>query len=165
MTLLLVRKPAVDTRLLVRGKRFSSICAMDVTGIVDVFTTKGSVNADTFCDFVESDLALKLMPFDGKIPRSVVLMDNVKFHHSSQVLAAIEGTGALVHFLPPYSPDLNPAEEVFSKSSTSFSRMMRSLKVQLRRSLMISFYKGFVQSQRMIAMVTLSMQDTHDAVM
>ena len=115
MTLLLVGKPAVDTRLLVRGKRFSSICAMDVSGIVDVFTTKGSVNADTFCDFVERDLAPKLMPFDGKNPRSVVLMDNVKFHHSSQVLAAIEGTGALVHFLPPYSPDLNPAEEVFSK--------------------------------------------------
>ena len=42
---------------------------------------------------------------------------------------------------------------------------MRSLKVQLRRSLMISFCKGFVQSQRMIAMVTLSMQDMHDAVM
>ena len=41
---------------------------------------------------------------------------------------------------------------------------MRSLKVQLRRSLMISFYKGFVQSQWMIVMVTLSMQDTHDAV-
>lgn len=104
----------MDTRLLVRGKRFSSICAMDFSGIVDVFTTKGSVNADIFCDFIERNLVPKLMPFDGKNPRSVVLMDNVKFHHCSQVLAAIEGTGALVHFLPPYSPDLNPAE-VFSK--------------------------------------------------
>ena len=100
---------------MVRGKRFSSICAMDFSGIVDVFTTKGSANADIFSDFIERNLVPKLMPFDGKNPRSVVLMDNVKFHHCSQVLAAIEGTGALVHFLPPYSPDLNPAEEVFSK--------------------------------------------------
>ena len=50
---------------------------------------------------IERDLAPKLMPFDGKNPRSVVLMDNVKFHHCTEVLAAIEGTGALVHFLPP----------------------------------------------------------------
>ena len=57
-----------------RGKRFSSICAMDVSGIVDVFTTKGSVNADAFCGFIERDLVPKLMPFDGKNPRSVVLM-------------------------------------------------------------------------------------------
>ena len=113
MMLLLVRKPGVDAWLLVRGKRFSSICAMDFSGIVDVFTTKGSVNADIFCDFIERNLVPKLRPFDGKNPRSVVLMDNVKFHHCSQVLAAIEGTGALVRFLPPYSPDLNPAEEVF----------------------------------------------------
>ena len=43
----------MDARLLVRGKRFSSICAIDFSGIVDVFTTKGSVNADIFCDFIE----------------------------------------------------------------------------------------------------------------
>ena len=75
----------MDTRLLVRGKRFSSICAMDVSGIVDVFTTKRRGNADTFCDFIERDLAPKLMAFDGKNRRSVVLMDNVKFHHCSHV--------------------------------------------------------------------------------
>ena len=74
-----------------------------------------AVSTDIFCDFIERNLVPKLMPFDGKNPRSVVLMDNVKFHRCSQVLAAIEGTGALVHFLPPYSPDLNPAEAVFSK--------------------------------------------------
>ena len=143
----------MDTRLLVREKRFSSVCAMDVSGIVDVFTTKGSVNAALpLCDFFKRDFAPKLMRFDGKNPRSVVLMDNVKFHHCSQALAAIEGTGVLVHFLPPCSPDLNPAEKVFSKSSTFFSRIMRSLKVQLR-NLMISFYRGFVPSQRMIAVV------------
>ena len=68
----------------------------------------------------------------------------------------------MVHFLPPYLPDLNPVEEVFSKIKYFFSRMMRSLKVQLRK---ISFYRDFVLSQQMIAMVTLSMQDTHDAAM
>ena len=42
--------------------------------------------------------------------------------------------------------------------------MMRSLKVQLRRSLMISFYSDFVLLQQMIATVTLSMQDMCDVV-
>ena len=68
-----------------------------------------------FCDFIERDILPKLMPFDGNNPRSIVLMDNVRFHHCSDVIAAIESAGALVHFLPPYSPDLDPAEEVFSK--------------------------------------------------
>ena len=102
------------------GQREEVLFNLDFSGIVDVFTTKGSVNADIFCDFIERNLVPKLMPFDGKTPRSVVLMDNVKFHHCSQVLAAIEGTGALVHFLPPYSPDLNPAEEVFFKNKVLF---------------------------------------------
>ena len=39
-------------------------------------------------------------------------MDNASIHHVEKV---IEQTGAIIQFLPPYSPDLNPAEEVFSK--------------------------------------------------
>ena len=110
-----VGKPAVDTRLLLRGKRFSSICAVGLDGILGIYTTKGSINADVFSDFLDRDVVPKLMPFNGNNPKSIVLMDNASIHHCSEVIATIENAGALLHFLPPYSPDLNPAEEVFSK--------------------------------------------------
>ena len=42
-------------------------------------------------------------------------MDNAAIHHVSCVVPRIQQTGAILCFLPPYSPDLNPVEEVFSK--------------------------------------------------
>ena len=42
-------------------------------------------------------------------------MDNASIHHVDEVTELIIQTGALLHFLPPYSPDLNPVEQVFSK--------------------------------------------------
>ena len=42
-------------------------------------------------------------------------MDNASIHHIAEVADLILHTGALLHFLPPYSPDLNPVEQVFSK--------------------------------------------------
>ena len=47
--------------------------------------------------------------------RSVVILDNASIHHVDGVVDLIESTGALVFFLPPYSPDLNAIEEAFSK--------------------------------------------------
>ena len=55
------------------------------------------------------------MPFNGINPRSVVLLDNASIHHTHRPIELIESVGALVHFIPPYSPDLDPVEELFSK--------------------------------------------------
>ena len=48
-------------------------------------------------------------------PRSVVVMDNASIHHVDKVVALIEEVGAIVIYLPPYSPDIMPIEECFSK--------------------------------------------------
>ena len=45
----------------------------------------------------------------------MVILDNCSIHHIVEIVRSIEDVGALVHFLPPYSPDLNPIEETFSK--------------------------------------------------
>lgn len=55
------------------------------------------------------------MPFDGYNPNSVVVLDNASIHHTENVIHTLESIGVLVLFLPPYSPDLNPIEEAFSK--------------------------------------------------
>ena len=56
-----------------------------------------------------------LNPFNWSNYHSVVIMDNASIHHVHGVVDLIESQGARLIFLPPYSPDLNPLEEVFSK--------------------------------------------------
>lgn len=48
-------------------------------------------------------------------PGDIVVMDNLASHKSDAVRTAIESVGAELLFLPPYSPDLNPIEQVFAK--------------------------------------------------
>ena len=56
-----------------------------------------------------------MLPFDGDNPWSVLVMDNVAIHHVEAVIDRLTAAGILIQFLPPYSPDLNPTEEAFSK--------------------------------------------------
>ena len=73
------------------------------------------MNGDIFEDFVRTTLLPILMPFNGINSHSVVIMDNCSVHHLERVLEMITSVGALIRFLPPYRPDLNPIELVFSK--------------------------------------------------
>ena len=88
---------------------------MSMAGVLDCHITHGTVNGDTFYDFVEEVLLPHLMPFNGKNPHSVVILDNCSIHHIDEVVDMIHEVGALVHFLPRYSPDFNPIESLFSK--------------------------------------------------
>lgn len=107
--------PATADTLLVRGRRYSAIAAMAFDGIVDVHITGGSVDGDRFCEFIEKNLLPQLLPFNGVNGRSVVIMDNASIHHTERATALIEEIGAIPIFLPPYSPDIMPIEECFSK--------------------------------------------------
>ena len=105
----------VDYRLFAYGKRISAIRVMTSRGIEDTYLVEGNVNATKFLQFIQHCLLPILLPFDGDNPRSVVVLDNASIHHVEAVTELISSTGALVRFLPPYSPDLNPIEEAFSK--------------------------------------------------
>ena len=110
--------PPVDHRLLVRGTRYSAITAISIKGVQDVVLVEGSVNGQVFTNFVKDSLIPILQPFNCTNPNSIVVMDNASIHHVDTVAEHILQTGALLHFLPPYSPDLNPVEQVFSKVKT-----------------------------------------------
>lgn len=69
----------------------------------------GPVNGDIFRTYVEHVLAPTLKTGD------IVVMDNLGSHKSQAVRKAIREAGAHLLFLPPYSPDLNPIEQAFSK--------------------------------------------------
>ena len=53
-----------------------------------------------------------MYPFPG--PNSVIIMDNARIHHNSELINIVQELGGKVEFLPPYSPDLNPIERSFS---------------------------------------------------
>ncbi len=101
--------PLCDQHLLVRG-----IPVVSTAGVHDVYLAEGSVDGHKFADFVESCLPPVLNPFNGINLRSVVIMDNASIHHVDAIQHLIEGAGTRLIFLPPYSPDLNPVEGVFS---------------------------------------------------
>lgn len=113
-------KPARNQTFLVRGERISAIACMSTAGLLDVKTFKGTATGELFYHFVQSHLLPHLMPFNGTNLHSVVILDNCSIHHIPEVVASIQDVGTLVLFLPPYSPDLNPIEELFSKVKTTF---------------------------------------------
>lgn len=106
---------AVVYNLNVSGKRISAIPVLTTRGIENVYTTTGSVNGETFEQFVVECILPIILPFNGSNPRSVLVMDNASVHHVERIEEIITGVGAKILYLPPYSPDLMPLEEVFSK--------------------------------------------------
>ena len=69
----------------------------------------GPINGERFLAWVEQFLVPTLKPSD------VVVLDNLGSHKGKAVRAAIRAAGARLLFLPKYSPDLNPIEQLFSK--------------------------------------------------
>jgi len=101
-------------RFLSRGKRISAIAAICTEGLIDVELTTGSVNGDKFFDFVRGSLIPNMHPFNGTAAKSIAILDNCSIHHVDEVKKVFEDAGILLLFLPPYSPDLNPIEQMFS---------------------------------------------------
>jgi transposase len=82
---------------------------MRLSGVTATLAFPGATNTDVFESYVEQVLVPELKPGD------VVIWDNVKPHLSEDAIEAVETAGAQVVPLPPWSPDLTPIEEMFSK--------------------------------------------------
>ena len=80
--------------------------------VVAPLVLAGAMNGAAFLSWVEQFLVPDLKPGD------IVIMDNLSAHKVAGVAAAIEAAGAERLLLPPYSPDLNPIEMMFSKLKT-----------------------------------------------
>jgi transposase len=84
-------------------------CGMRLSGAMAALAFAGATDTAMFETYVEEVLVPELRPGD------VVIWDNVKPHQSEEAIEAVEAAGARVVPLPPYSPDLTPIEEMFSK--------------------------------------------------
>jgi len=85
------------------------VAGLRVEGLTAAAVFDGPLDNPTFLAYVEQVLVPTLRPGD------VVVLDNLAMHKQAAVQAAIEGAGARLRFLPPYSPDLNPIEQAFAK--------------------------------------------------
>lgn len=85
------------------------IAGLRCFGLTAPFVIDRPMNRRIFEAYVETQLAPTLSAGD------VVILDNLAAHKSPKAEAAIKARGAWMLFLPPYSPDLNPIEMVFSK--------------------------------------------------
>ena len=88
---------------------FTFIAALRHDRVTAPFVLEGAMNGETFLAYIEQFLAPTLKKGD------IVFMDNVSVHKVDGVEEAIEACGAIPFYLPPYSPDFNPIEQLFSK--------------------------------------------------
>jgi len=103
----------VGYTLSIRGKRLSAITALSTRGIEDIKITEGTVDGDFFVHPFEHTLLPILEPFNGSNARSIVVLDNASVHYVSRVAELIHGVGALLRFLPAYSPDFSAIRRGF----------------------------------------------------
>jgi transposase len=90
-------------------KTTTFIGALRSTGLTAPAVFDGAINGASFLAYVKQILVPTLRPGD------IVVLDNLSSHKIEGVREAIEAAGAELRYLPPYSPDLNPIEQLFAK--------------------------------------------------
>ena len=90
-------------------KTTTFVAGLRTSGMVAPMVLDGPINGEFFQAYVDQVLLPELRHGD------IVVMDNLGSHKGAGVKEAIEGVGASLLYLPPYSPDLNPIENAFAK--------------------------------------------------
>ena len=90
-------------------KTTTVVAALRGTGLTAPMVLDGPMTGPAFLAYVQQVLVPTLEPGD------IVVLDNLPAHRIGDVRAAIRAAGAQFFLLPPYSPDLNPIEQVFAK--------------------------------------------------
>jgi transposase len=85
------------------------VAGLKQSGVVAPLLLDGPMTGTALCAYVQQFLAPALAPGD------VVVLDNLAAHKVDGVRQAIAAVGASILYLPPYSPDLNPIEQLFAK--------------------------------------------------
>jgi transposase len=110
------------------------IAAIRAAGTTACMSVDAATDGDVFLAYVRAVLVPTLQPDD------IVVMDNLSAHKNERVRALIEQAGATLEYLPPYSPDMNPIEQMWSKLKAS----LRAAKARTSRTLHHAITKALV---------------------
>jgi len=108
------------------------ISSVRLDGSTDCMVVDGATTKDIFKAYVEQILLPTLKAGD------VVVMDNLSAHKNQETIDLIESVGAELWYLPPYSPDLNPIEKMWSKIKS----ILRTLKARTEKALINAIAKA-----------------------
>ncbi len=134
-----------DRRPVNRGKNQTIVAALTMQGIQAHRIMDGAMTAERFNDWVITELVPCLRP------DQVVVLDNLRAHHSRTALDAILGAGCHYLHLPPYSPEYNPIEQAWSKMKTMLRKLALRAVVPLRNGI-VSALKS-ITSENAIAWI------------
>lgn len=107
---------AVDSAPLTKPKNTTILSSIQLDGEDRHTTFSGGTTAEKFMQYLEHDL----LPYLGK--EAVLIMDNMKTHHAKAVKVLLKQRNVRYLYLPPYSPDLNPIEKLWSKVKASLRK-------------------------------------------
>jgi transposase len=107
------------------GKNVTLLASITREGLGPCLAVEGSTTREVFETYLECVLAPTLKP------GQMVLMDNLSAHKGGRVKEIVESAGCELLYLPPYSPDLNPIEQAFSK----VKGLMRRAEARTREAL------------------------------
>lgn len=117
------------------GPNVSVLATLDLTGLTAPMTVDGALDRDVFRVYVQDILGPTRRPGD------VVVMDNLSVHKGPEIAELVQGRGARLVYLAPYSPDDNPIEQAWSKLKTG----LRYAKARTREALDAAL-KGALQT-------------------
>lgn len=119
-------------------KVMTAVAAIRLDGLAAPFTIDCPMDGEVFAVYVQRVLAPVLARGD------VVVMDNLTAHKGAQIKQLIEAAGATVLYLPPYSPDFNPIEMIWSK----VKRVLRTIAARTVDALHQAFGQAFAAVTR-----------------
>ena len=115
------------------GKSMTILSSIRLDGTIIPVFFAGAVNRERFKDYLKEHLVPKLNPGD------IVIMDNLRTHKVNGVATLIKSAGAFSIYLPPYSPDLNPIEEMWSKIKAYLRKVKARVSDKLEQAVIDAF--------------------------
>ena len=109
------------------------ISSVRLDGSTAAMEIDGPTDSVVFREYVRRVLAPTLLPGD------IVVLDNLRAHYDAEALALIEDRDAAVKFLPPYSPDYNPIEKMWSK----IKNLLRGMAARTQEELSAAITQAF----------------------
>lgn len=116
-----------------RGNYYSLISAIGLDRVKAALYRRWATNGEIFLTFIRHSLVPQLQVDD------IVLMDNINFHKAPAVKEAIESVGARLLFLPPYSPDFSPIENMWSKIKSILRKVAPRTERQFKKAVAHAF--------------------------
>jgi putative transposase len=123
-----------------RWRTLTFLAALRTNALAAPCVVDGPINGTIFRAYVEQFLVPVLRPGD------IVVLDNLGSHRARAIRSAIVATGARLAFLPPYSPDFNPIEQVFAKVK-HWLRMAQARSIEAIHDHVASLVGNFTQTE------------------